>query len=144
MARIALDTSVIVAGLLDWHEHHQVALVALKAAGSPGNEIVLPLPALIESYSVMTRLPAPHRLRPADAFSILEGSFRKRADLTALSEDESWPMLQALSGNDIGGGRTYDAHILACARKASANRLLTFNHRHFEKLVGDDIEIVVP
>ncbi len=144
MARIALDTSVIIAGLLAWHERHQAALAALKAAGSADNEIVLPLPVLIESYSVMTRLPAPHRLRPADAFSILVDSFRKRAELTALSGDESWPLLQSLSADDIGGGRTYDAHILACARKAAANRLLTFNRRHFETLIDDDIELVVP
>lgn len=52
---IALDTSVAVAGFASWHEGHA------SAAGILARKPRLPAHVLIESYSVLTRLPAPHR-----------------------------------------------------------------------------------
>jgi len=40
--------------------------------------------------------------------------------------------LEQLAGAGIGGGRTYDALIAACAVAANARALLTFNRRHFD------------
>src|SRR2546422_3207638 len=37
----------------------------------------LPISALIEAYSVLTRLPAPYRLAPADAFAVLRSEERR-------------------------------------------------------------------
>ena len=69
----ALDSSVIVAGLLAWHEAHERSFRALVQARR--GTIVVPGPALVEAYAVMTRLPAPHRLAPSDAIDLLSGSF---------------------------------------------------------------------
>lgn len=57
----AVDTSVIVAGLLAWHQRHPEANAAIESVLVYGKAI-LPAPALVEAFSVMTRLPAPHRL----------------------------------------------------------------------------------
>lgn len=44
----------------------------------------------------------------------------------------------------ITGGTSYDSLILASARKGGAQRILTFNRSHFERIATEDIEIVVP
>jgi len=139
---IALDTSVVIAGLLSWHEHHSEALSAIQR--SLTETVVLPAPTLVESYAVMTRLPAPHRLGPGDAYATLEGSFRKETLVVGLTKDEPWDLLKDLSGDLFSGGITYDAQILACARKAGADSLLTLNRRHFERLANENIDVVVP
>ena len=138
----AVDTSVVVAALLGWHEHHRPALRVLDRALASGR-LILPAPALMESYSVMTRLPSPHRIGPSDALALLEETFRD-APVIALEADEHWSLLHRLKEKRIAGGRTYDGHILACARKGKSRYLYTFNERDFLALDEPDVEIVRP
>ena len=142
MTVTAVDTSVIVAALLAWHESHEPALASLIDA--LGGVLVVPAPALTEAYSVMTRLPAPHRLAPADARELLSGSFEQRAAVVSLTEKETWRFLRDTSRRGVAGGSTYDALILACAHKARARRVLTLDSRDFLRLETGEIEIVVP
>ena len=44
----------------------------------------------------------------------------------------------------VYGGATYDALILAAARKGHASRLLTLEARDFLRLDPDGVEVVVP
>jgi len=141
----ALDTSVIVAALLTWHEAHEPALRALvAAAASRRARLLVPAPALVEAYAVMTRLPAPHRVAPADALDLLAGSFQRRADVVALGDAETWQFLHETGGRGVAGGRTYDALIVRCAVKGGAVRLLTLDRRDFERLDLAGIELIVP
>ena len=64
---VAVDSSVLVAALLGWHEHHVAAFRVLDAVLAADDDLVLPVHALIETYAVLTRLPAPHRLSPKAA-----------------------------------------------------------------------------
>ncbi len=137
----ALDTSVLVAALLAWHESHRPARESLVEALD--GVLVLPAPALAEAYSVMTRLPAPHRIAPADACELLSGSFEQRAKVVSLTEKETWRFLHETANRGIAGGATYDALILACARKGGAQRVLTLDRRDFQRLAAE-IEVVVP
>jgi hypothetical protein len=41
-------------------------------------------------------------------------------------------LLARLAESGIGGGRTYDGVIAACAEISRARALLTFNSRHFD------------
>ena len=142
MTVTAVDTSVLVAALLAWHESHQPARDSLLDA--MGGVLVVPAPALAEAYSVMTRLPAPHRIAPADACELLSGSFEQRAKLVSLTEKETWRFLHETASRGIAGGSTYDALILACARKAGAHRVLALDRRDFLRLKTAEIEVVVP
>ncbi|MEO6260397.1 MAG: PIN domain-containing protein [Thermoanaerobaculia bacterium] len=138
---IAADSSVIIAGLLSWHEFHERAAKALEKAMG-GQRLLLPLPALIESYSVMTRLPSPHRLRPEDAHQLLHDSFGD-ARVVALSPQKGWDFLGACVTTATSGGRVYDALIASTALESRARELLTFNPRDFEAF-SDRLSIVVP
>lgn len=140
---VAVDTSVLVAGLLLWHEHHESARKALEAALEDG-ALVLPVPAVVECYAVMTRLPSPHRLSPADAHSLLRGNFEDRPTINGLTGPECWALLDELAVDGVAGGRTYDAQILAVALKRKAAVLLTLNPSDFTPLAHDEIEIRNP
>ncbi len=142
MTVTAVDTSVLVAALLAWHESHEPARDALLDALR--GALVVPAPALAEAYSVMTRLPAPHRISPADACELLSGSLERRAKVVGLSEKETWRFLHRNASDGVAGGSTYDALILACARKGGAKRVLTLDRRDFLRLAIGEIEVVVP
>ena len=141
-AREAIETSVVVAGLLGWHEDHEVARKALERRLTT-ERLVLPAPALLEAYAVMTRLPSPHRLGPADAAALLRDTFAGVATV-ALDGSEVWRLIDDLETAQVAGGRSYDGHILACARKAGVRKLLTLNERDFLALADRDMEIVRP
>jgi predicted nucleic acid-binding protein len=106
--------------------------------------LVVPAPALVESYSVMTRLPAPHRLSPPDALELLAGSFESQARVVGLGGRETWRFLHTTAGAGVAGGRAYDALVLSCVQKAGADRLLTLDRRDFTRLDPGSVEIVVP
>lgn len=62
----------------------------------------------------------------------------------ALDGDEVWKLIEDLEATQIAGGRSYDGHLLACARKAGARKLLTLNDRDFLALGAPEIEIAKP
>jgi predicted nucleic acid-binding protein len=139
----ALDSSVIVAGLLTWHQHHEDALQALEEVCAEDRAVILPLPVLLEAYSVMTRLPAPHRLSPNHALGLLEDSPLKSCSLVGLPSEEGWTFVRSLALQGIAGGRAYDALVAACAKRGGARHILTINRRHFEGL-DPEIEVLSP
>jgi hypothetical protein len=53
-------------------------------------------------------------------------------------------LLKDAPESGIAGGRTYDAVIAECARKAGSAALLTFNEKHFSMVGGRELQIVVP
>ena len=142
MIREAVDTSVVVAALLGWHENHPAARAALDRGLAAGRAI-LPAPVLVEAYSVMTRLPAPHRISSGDAAALLGDTFRG-VPVIALEPKEIWTLIAWLDERNVTGGRAYDGHILACAKKAQAARLLTLNAKDFLAFDSAGIEIVRP
>jgi predicted nucleic acid-binding protein len=139
----SLDSSCIVAAVCGWHEHHAVAARALERRLTAGDRLVVAAHALVEAYAVLTRLPAPHRLAPADAWALLEANFVSGAEIAALSGSAQVALLRKLSHAGIAGGLTYDALIAASARHGKAAELVTFNRRHFDS-VADDLHIVEP
>lgn len=141
--RIALDTSVIVAALLQIHEHHSVAapfVASLRASGG----LILPLPSLIESYSVLTRLPLPRRLDRTAVQEALARTFRGHAVMAALDGNSAWPFLEGAVAQSIVGGAVCDLHIATCAHGAGATHLATFNLRHFERFDFGGMNVFAP
>lgn len=144
MGCLALDTSVIVAGLQSWHVHHEVTSALLIQVLASKEDVVIPLPALVEAYSVMTRLPAPRRLQPARALEMLESSFGSRTRIVALPADAGWRFLRGIVEEGVAGGATYDAHVLDAAIAAGADRVLTLNLGDFERLQRPGVAVISP
>ncbi|CAN5688195.1 PIN domain-containing protein [soil metagenome] len=135
MSAVALDTSVVVAALLGAHEHHEAARRTVDdALSSPGGAI-LPVPVLFEAYAVLTRLPAPWRLRADVAERLLRDTFEEHATVVSLpDEDGAWSVVRNLAQRGLIGGIAHDAHIAACAQAAGADALATLNRRDFDRL----------
>ena len=122
----------MVAAVCSWHEHHTAATAEIEQRLRRGERMAIAAHALVESYSVLTRLPSPHRLAPADAWALVNANFVTSATVVALSSAAHMHLLEGLAAAGIGGGRTYDAVIAAAARHAKVGALLTFNPRHFD------------
>jgi predicted nucleic acid-binding protein len=138
------DTSCMVAAACAWHSHHEQAVDELERRLDRGEPMLLAAPALIETYAVLTRLPPPHRVSPADTLTLLEANFMDLGQSIALEPDGYRTLLRAAPERGVSGGRTYDAVIAACAVRGRASVLLTFNASHFVSLRIDALEIVVP
>lgn len=140
----AVDTSVVVAALLGWHEDHTAAREALERALSRGDTLVLPGHVLVEAYAVLTRLPSGNRVAPAAAHEMLSRGFEGRARVVTLSDADLWSVLDASSRANVAGGVVYDARVLAAAANAQADELLTLNVRDYERLDAGRVRIVEP
>jgi predicted nucleic acid-binding protein len=141
---IALDTSCMIALVWGAHEHHAATTSLVEQRLDDGARLVLATHSLIEAYSVLTRLPAPHRLAPTDALAVLRDSFRDQAKTVALTAREYWPVIEQAVQDGVHGGRTYDFLIASCARKARARELVTLNARHFDSFADDRLQITSP
>jgi predicted nucleic acid-binding protein len=132
---IAVDTSVVVAAFASWHEAHRSAVAALA------REPRLPAHVLLESYSVLTRLPPPHRA-PADVVSSFLAERFPQALLTLPGKAHRALLKHALRSG-VTGGAIYDALIAATARHAGAT-LLTRDRRALPvyESVGVEFEFV--
>lgn len=144
MAGFLPDTSCLVAAVCAWHEHHHRAGEELERRLDQGERMLLAAPALVEAYAVLTRLPPPHRLSPANALTLLETDFMKAGTIVALDGRSYRALLHGAPRAGIAGGRTYDAVIAACALRAKAATLLTFNASHFAMFSRRGLAIVVP
>lgn len=132
---IAVDTSLVVAGFASWHEAHEPARTVLSRRPR------LPAHVAVESYSVLTRLPPPHRCEA----EIVEEFLRRRFHEPPLTlpADAVISLLKQASANGIAGGSIYDALVGATARHAGA-RLLTRDRRAIPvyEIVGVRYEFV--
>jgi predicted nucleic acid-binding protein len=117
---IAVDTSVVVAAFASWHDGHAAALAAL--ARRPR----LPAHVLMESFSVLTRLPPPHTAAAPAVEAFLRDRFP--AAPLVLPAKAYAPLLATVTSAGVHGGAVYDALIGATARHANA-LLLTRDRR---------------
>jgi predicted nucleic acid-binding protein len=122
----------MVAAVCAWHERHRAAVTEIERRLDRGERMAIAAHAIAESYAVLTRLPAPYRLAPADAWTLVHTNFVTGATIVALDGPAQVSVLARLAREGIGGGRTYDALIAACAGVSGAEALLTFNPRHFD------------
>jgi predicted nucleic acid-binding protein len=116
----AADTSVVVAALAGWHEGHDVASAAVAS------DVRLPAHCLLEAFSVLTRLPPPHRFEPRAACDLLRSTFPHEP--LAIDGKAHSTLLAGLVEVGISGGSTYDALIGITAREHGAV-LLTRDRR---------------
>jgi predicted nucleic acid-binding protein len=57
----------MIAAITSWHDRHERARQEIENRLNRKQRMIVSGPALIEAYSVLTRLPAPNRIAPADA-----------------------------------------------------------------------------
>lgn len=95
---------------------------------------------LAEFYSVLTRAPFRPRVHPAEAGRFLENNLLPHLELVALSAEDYRDVLNACAAAGLIGGEVFDGLHLRAARKASCDRIYTFNVRDFRALASDDLQ----
>jgi predicted nucleic acid-binding protein len=143
-ARFGLDSSCLIALLSDWHAQHRKTLNSYEQWLAKGARAVIPAHAILECFSVLTRLPAPYRSRPEAAKLALEESFSRSALIAEMSPAEVWSAIEVVSRLGLGGGRVYDAAMAQCAARAGATVLLTWNAKHFLAIAPAGMDVREP
>ena len=141
--KFALDTSCVIALCQTWHVAHSRAVNALRQRSLSRQRLVLPVHVLLESFSVLTRMPEPERLSPSQAEELLTTNFAS-AEIAQLSPHTGWHAIRELARRNIGGGTLYDAIIAMAALDAGAGVLITLNVKDFLRVSPAGIEIVEP
>lgn len=116
----AVDTSVVVAAFASWHESHAVARRVLE------DRPVLIGHCALETLSVLTRLPAPHRVGPRLVADFLAARFQEPPLVMPAEPLHALPAELAHLG--IAGGAVYDALVAITARHHGA-KLVTLDAR---------------
>jgi predicted nucleic acid-binding protein len=142
---VFLDTSVLIAGLIDFGPQSAPAQTLLHAvAEARVQDPATAWHCCLEFFSVATRLPPEYRLTPADATLLLEQEVFGRMSVHDLPATDRLPMLKAASRDGAAGGRVYDAHIAEVARAASATVVVTDNRRHFLSALRYGLRVETP
>lgn len=129
---IAVDSSVVIAAFASWHESHAAARKAL--ARHPR----MIAHAAVEAYSVLTRLPPPHRAQPDVVHTFITARFAE--PFLGLSEAGYQELLATVASARILGGQTYDALIAFTAAEHEAS-LITLDQRAATTYVSFGVEV---
>jgi len=126
-----VDTSVLVPVFIPGHIHHQRSFdlfsrAQISQAGCAAH-------SLAEVYATVTRLPGKHRASGEQAVRFLE-AIEERFSPVVLNVSEYRAAIRDASGLGVVGGLLYDAIIGACARKARAEVIYSWNTQHFLRL----------
>jgi predicted nucleic acid-binding protein len=108
----AADTSLVVAAFASWHGSHEAARGALDSG------LRLIEHCGLETYSVLTRLPPPHRVSADVVRDFLAARFPE--PLLRLSPAAHKAFILGLADRGIVGGSAYDALVAATAAECGA------------------------
>jgi predicted nucleic acid-binding protein len=122
------DTSVLVAACQGDNVFHEAAIEVLRKAAQKDSHCAAH--SLAEFYSVMSRLPMRPRITPDQALLLVD-NLLERFNPVTLTANEYRSTISSCGEAGLPGGSVYDALIMACARKVSADVVYTFNQRHF-------------
>lgn len=131
------DTTVLVASAVREHGHHARAMALIQSALETSVKGCVAAHGLAEMYAVLTTLPVSPRIGPDVAERLVADNVLAHFEVIALTSREYGRLLSSLARRGVRGGATYDAIHLACAEKASVDRIYTFNVADFRRLADD-------
>ena len=116
----AADTSLVIAAFASWHESHEAARRALDSG------LRLIEHCALETYSVLTRLPPPHRTSGEMVREFLTARFPE--PWLRMNEQAYKEFILGLPDHGVTGGAAYDALVAATAAGCDAE-LVTCDRR---------------
>jgi predicted nucleic acid-binding protein len=134
------DTSVLIAAS-DAADPRHASSRSLLASATPATA-ACGAHTLAEFYAVLSRIPGGKRVRPQLA-GVLVDQIVARMTVVPLSPEDYSATLHEAARMGLSGGIVFDALLLACARKVRAERIYTWNVRHFRMVAPDLAERIV-
>jgi predicted nucleic acid-binding protein len=141
--KTGLDTSVIIHILRKGSPQHEASWSRYLQQREAGAEFVITDQALLEAFSVLTRIPRPYRLEPEEAELGLKTHFGS-ATIAPTRTGAGWETIRHTISRGFSGGRIFDAVIALATLEAGARLLLTWNVRHFLRVAPAGLEIRQP
>lgn len=135
--KVFCDTSVLVAACVRQHPHFAPARTVLEAVASGHQHGTISAHSLGELYSALTSLPLSPRILPSEAQRIIDTNVRPHFQTVQVTPTMYIQAIEVCVRQSMGGGKVYDALLLACARKAACDRIYTFNLGDFRRLAPD-------
>jgi predicted nucleic acid-binding protein len=132
--RILLDTSTLVAALVETHPNHTLAFPWLQKAKSKTFAGFVATHSIAELYNILTTLPIRPRISSATASRLLKRDVLDQLEAISLSKEDYAIVIEHLSGLGIIGGAIYDALIVRAAIKANVDQIVTFNADDFRRV----------
>lgn len=126
-----LDTSVLVAALIEDEPNHEACLTLLRRKA-----LAIWSHGLTEVFSTLTGGRLGLRLAPATASELIKLSLVPRLQFVELTVKEILAAINGAEAAGVRGGGIYDFLHLQAARKSDATVLHTLNARHFLALSG--------
>ena len=144
--RIVLDTSVLVAALVEAHPAHARAAQRLERLLSEGTALFLCAHSLAELFAVLTRLPVAPRIGPDQTRRLIaENLDLLSIEIVALEAQDYAVAIRRMADIGAAGGAIYDMLVVQAALKAKADGVLTLNEGDFSRLCRDEtIAVTAP
>lgn len=137
---ILLDTSVLIATAQVSHERHRPSRELWNQCVQ--HSTAVSTHTIAELFNTLTAMPPALRLAPRDAVLAVE-TFLQRLTPITLTADEYMETVRRTANLGHSGGMIYDALHLACARKIQAERIYTWNVKHFQMVAPDLADRIV-
>ena len=132
--RVLLDTSTLIAALLNSHDAHALAHPWLEKVITGEYGGVLSAHTLAELYSTLTRMPLQPKISAQDALDLIHENLLNTFEIVGLTPADYVTILENLRSRNLVGGVTYDALIMYVAIKAEVDKVVTLNGRDFLRL----------
>ena len=129
------DTTVLVAAVLEEHQHHLPSFRAFAAATR--TNAFCAAHSVAEMYAILTRMPGKQRLSSDQALLALS-AVEARLTVVPLDASEYFAAIRKCASIGIAGGTIYDGLIASCALKSKADVIYTWNVAHF-LLLGSEV-----
>jgi predicted nucleic acid-binding protein len=137
--RVFLDTSVLVAAVLQQHDAHARAFAVLVRIQDGKDVGFVSAHTLAEMYATLTKLPTPFRHTPEQALLSIEENVIKHFNISSLTGSDYTSLIREAALAGIQGGTVYDAILLKAASKANLDQIYTLNLKHFQAVAPKDM-----
>ncbi|HZM05786.1 MAG TPA: PIN domain-containing protein [Candidatus Saccharimonadales bacterium] len=132
--KVFLDTSVLLAALLQKHVAHERAFALLERIQGGEDDGYISAHSVAEVYANLTKLPPPFRHSPEQALLNVEENILKYFEISSLSGSDYKTLIREAALAGIQGGTIYDAILLKSADKVAVERIYTLNLKHFQAI----------
>ncbi len=141
---IGVDTSCLVPLMSSWHRHHEPTIQCLEDCKRRRCRLVIATHAVLECFSVLTRLPDSLRIPPREAYERMQENLAANFAIVGVDPDTCWRVLDQTSARELRGGLIYDAIIAHCCAQAGASVLLTWDVQHFLRVAPPGLAVRDP
>jgi len=132
--KVLLDTSVLVAAMVESHPAHQRALPWLQKIKAGFDTGFVAAHSIAELYAILSILPVQPKITPLTANILIQQNILEICQVITLSAQDYATIIKHLAETNLIGGITYDAVILYAAQKIQIDHIITLNTKDFLRI----------